>query len=238
MELSQKKITSRDNCYLNEDPSVVKDSFVVVADEIDDGFSGTIADVGCAAGAFPAYLSQRFCSANVFGVEYLESLRLKAEKDFPKLHFMHGDVTDKSSVNKKFDVITMLGVLCIFDDYAQVLTNVISWLNPKGKLILHNLISEYDIDVIVKHAPSSHQYSVDNLESGFNIISEKSLGLVCRENSANLVKVKPLRISVDIEQNIEDIIRSWTELDTHQIRQIYNALHIRQPQKIAVIEKC
>ena len=64
-----------------------------------------------------------------------------------------------------------------------------SWLKPKGKFILHNCISEYDIDVFVKYAPSNNSYSADNLESGWNIISEKSLRLVAEKNSADFATV-------------------------------------------------
>ena len=76
------------------------------------------------------------------------------------------------------------------------------------------------------------------MESGWNIISKKTLSLVCENNSAKLVKVKPFDISIDIEKNNEDLIRSWTELDAFSNKKIYNALHIRQPHKIAIIEKC
>ena len=226
-----------DYFYLTEDSSVVKDSFVAVADAIGDNYLGSIADVGCATGAFPVYLEKRFPSANVVGIEYLDSLCLKAEKDYKSLRFVRGDVTDKASVNERFDVITMLGVLCIFDDYEQVLQNVISWLKPKGRLILFNMISEYDIDVYVKYAPSSASYREDSLESGWNIISEKSLRLVCEKNSAKLRAVYPFIIGVDLEQKSDDVMRSWTEKDARHVRQTYNALHIRQPQKIALIEK-
>ena len=45
-------------------------------------------------------------------------------------------------------------------------------------------------------------------------------------------------VESDIEKNKEDLLRSWTELDTFSNKKIYNALHIRQPHKIAIIEKC
>ena len=66
------------------------------------------------------------------------------------------------------------------------------WLKPNGKLILHNMISEYDIDVFVKYSPSDDAYKADNLESGWNIISEKSLRLVVEKNSALItIGIKP-----------------------------------------------
>jgi 2-polyprenyl-3-methyl-5-hydroxy-6-metoxy-1,4-benzoquinol methylase len=134
-------------------------------------------------------------------------LRLKAVENNKSIRFINGDVTEKTSVNEKFDTITMMGVLCIFDNYEQIIHNVISWLKPKGRLIL------------------------------FNMISEKSLQLVCEKNLAELRTVNPFTIELDIKQKSDDLMRSWTEKDGNNIRQIYNATHIRQPFKLAIIEK-
>ena len=45
---------SYDAFHLNDDNKVIKDSFIVVAEEIPKSFKGKITDVGCAAGVFPA----------------------------------------------------------------------------------------------------------------------------------------------------------------------------------------
>ncbi len=226
-----------DKLYLNEDTSNVKDSFIAVANEIDSKFSGSIADIGCAVGAFPAYLKSRFPEAKITGIEYVNSLLDRAKENFSNIDFCYGDLLNRDSVNQKFDIITMLGVLCIFDNYEDAISNAISWLNPKGKIVMHNMISEYEIDVFIKYSKSSDSYNVNELESGWNVISEKSLSLVCEKNSAKLIETKPFKISVDIKPNQNDVMRSWTEFDRVGERQIYNALHIRQPQKIAIIEK-
>ena len=60
-----------DKLYLNEDTSNIKDSFIAVANEIDCKFSGSIADVGCAVGAFPAYLKQGFPKQKLLGLSML-----------------------------------------------------------------------------------------------------------------------------------------------------------------------
>ena len=139
---------SHDLFYLNENKINVKQSFIEVADTIDSKKFNSVADVGCAAGAFPNYLSKRFTQAEVVGIEYLQPLLNKAKENFPHISFLHGNVLEKTSIKRKFDVITMMGVLCIFDDYKLVLENVLSWLRPKGRLVLHNMVSEFDIDVL------------------------------------------------------------------------------------------
>ncbi|OUU62651.1 MAG: hypothetical protein CBC22_03940 [Alphaproteobacteria bacterium TMED62] len=227
---------THDEFYLSENNKSVKQVFVEVANIIEQGEFSSIADVGCATGAFPNYLKFRFPDANVIGIEYLESLLNKASKDFSNISFIKGNVLDRDSIKDKYDVVTMCGVLSIFDDYCHALDNVLSWVKPKGKLILHNMISEYDIDVFVKYKPSSLKVDYNELESGWNIISKKSLKLVAEKNNASLTLCKSFTLKVNLDKQ-KDIMRSWTEENISGEKDIFNALHIRQPHKIAVIEK-
>ena len=57
--------------------------------------------------------------AEITGIEYVEELLDKAKNDFPNISFLQGNVLEKKSIEKKFDVITLLGVLSIFDDYRM-----------------------------------------------------------------------------------------------------------------------
>ena len=225
-----------DEFYLFENNLNVKQSFVEVADEISLAGFASVADVGCATGAFPNYLKERFPDAEIVGIEYLQSLLVKAKNDFPLIEFNQGNVLDKTSVTPKYDVITMLGVLCIFDDYKSVIENVLSWLNPGGRLILHNMVSEFDVDVVIKYKNSSLETEPNGLESGWNIISEKSLSLVAEANGAKIVSSKPFRLTVELGKT-DDVMRSWTENNANGCRDIYNALHLRQPQRIVTIKK-
>ncbi len=225
-----------DEFYLSENSLEIKQSFVEVADEIDLENFASIADIGCATGAFPYYLKVRFPTVEVIGIEYLDSLLSKAKKEFPQIEFNKGNVLDNTSVSRKFDVITMLGVLCIFDDYKSVIENVLGWLNPGGRLILHNMVSEFDIDVIIKYKTSSLDSNLGSYESGWNVISEKSLSLVAGANNAEIVSSKPFHLQVDLQRK-DDVMRSWTEKNIHEKREIYNALHLRQPQRIVTIRK-
>ena len=104
----------------------------------------------------------------------------------------------------------MLGVLCIFDDYKLVIENILGWLNPGGRLILHNMVSEFDIDIIIKYKNSSLEANLDSYESGWNVISEKSLSLVAVANNAEVVSSKPFHLQVDLLK-ADDVMRSWTE---------------------------
>ena len=227
---------THDRIYFDKNTLVIKQSFADVASEISLMPCKSIADVGCAAGIFPWYLNKRFPEAEITGIEFSDSLIRKAKRDFPRVKFIKGDVNDRSSVNLKYDVITMLGVLSIFDNYKNVISNVISWLNPNGRLILHSMISDFDIDVIIKYKESSLNYDPKMLESGWNIISEKSLSLAALDNNAKIISSKPFSILMDLPKK-DDVLRSWTELNSDGSLRITNALHITQPQKIVTIQK-
>ena len=59
---------------------------------------------------------------------------------------------------------------------------------------------------------------------------------MANKNNAKLIFCKPFSLNVELNKK-EDLMRSWTENNTSGGKDIFNALHIRQPQKIAIIEK-
>ena len=227
---------THDNFYLGEDNLNIKQIFVEIADEMSLYHFDSVADVGCSTGAFPNYLQKRFPNTKIVGIDYMQSLLTKAKNDFPLLEFNHGNVLDIKSVTQKYDVITMLGVLGIFDDYKTVIENVLSWLSPNGILILKSMVSEFDIDVVIKYKNSSLNLDENSLESGWNIISEKSLSLVVDANNAKIISSKPFHLKVELDKQA-DVMRSWTEKNTNGGKDTYNALHVRQPHRIITIKK-
>ena len=98
------------------------------------------------------------------------------------------------------------------------------------------MISEYDIDVYVKYSRSAKVFDEKNVETGWNILSKKSLALAAQNCGAILTDVKTFEISKDLEKKKNDPLRSWTELSDNK-RSIFNGLHLRQPQCIAIIKK-
>ena len=69
-----------------------------------------------------------------------------------------------------------------------------------------------------------------------NIISRKSLDLFAEKNGARLVSCEDFSIGIDLHKQ-KDVMRSWTENNLSGNKDLFNALHIRQPYKIVVIEK-
>ena len=83
---------THDAFYLHESKGLPKESFVRVSDLIEEWATQrgqstfTVADWGCAVGAFPDYLSQRFSSARVVGYEVRPDLVAEATVRYPTLH--------------------------------------------------------------------------------------------------------------------------------------------------------
>ena len=99
------------------------------------------------------------------------------------------------------------------------------------------MISKFDYDIFVKYASSTERaFSSRELESGWNIISEKSLKFISVGHNAKLISCEKFTISTDLQPQ-GDVMRSWTEKNAMGNREIFNATHLRQPHKIAVIEK-
>lgn len=92
-----------------------------------------IADVGCATGAFPAFLMKQLPDSDITALELLPELVAEAKLRHPQLSIRTGSVLDSEVFDREsFDVITALGVLSIFDDVQDVLVNLRNCLKPGG----------------------------------------------------------------------------------------------------------
>ena len=214
-----------------------KDSFKRVADLISNykdinSKKLTIADIGCAAGQFPAYLTKRFENDNIIGYEYVEELVSAAKTFYPEIKFKKASVLDKSAISSSsLDVITLLGVLSIFDDIEPILSNISHWIKPNGRVYMHGMFNPFDIDVFIKYRDSK-KYAENIFEPGWNIISQSSITRILEKNNVKLVKFHEFKISCDIKKNSDDPVRSWTEKLKNGERQIVNGICLKQPQFI------
>src|SRR3989344_3249289 len=92
-----------------------------------------ILDVGCATGDFLYYLSTIYPNAELWGVDILSKLIVKAEREVPMAKFFVGDIfSGRNLKGKKFDFVFMNGVHPVvtpdessFDDYKIWLNNLL-----------------------------------------------------------------------------------------------------------------
>lgn len=231
---------THDALYANEYKNApIKESFVFLGDRL-EGLRNkelVLGDIGCAAGLLPSYLASRFEKFSVMGYEYSEELLDIAKKQYPHISFHALDVCDEKAIPEaSLDIITMSGVLSIFDDYERIIKNLYKWLRPNGRILIFGLFNPYDLDVFVKYKHSEEEISVD-LESGWNIISQASIGKVLDNIGDVEHRFDRFEISIDIPKNQNDAVRSWTEKDSHGFRNIVNGLCLQQPQSLLVIDK-
>ena len=226
---------THDKFYIKEANSApVKEAFKMIADNISDLNIKNEAllkfgDLGCAAGSLPNYINSRYPNLDVSGYEYSDDLLVTAKKTYPNIKFKKADVTDSNSIeSNSLDIITMSGVLCIFDNAQEIILNLLNWIKPNGRILIFNMFNSYDLDVFIKY---KHSYETmdDGLESGWNIISQKSVSNFLEEKNVKNYKFIKFTMPFDIPKNNSDNVRSWTEKDKNMDRSIVNGLNIIQP---------
>lgn len=231
-------VRTHDELYLNIDPlDPPKDSFVQVGNLIDEWLKGnsgvaSIVDMGCATGALLNYLGKRFPDQDISGYEYLETLIEAGQKNYPNIKITQASIFDRNKISaSSLDVITVLGVISIFDDIEPLVKNLAYWIKPGGKILLHGMFNPFDVDVFVKYR-KSEEHGDGPLEAGWNVVSQKTITKMFVEAGAGRVQFHEFKISVDLAQNTNDPLRSWTEKLEDGSRQIVNATCLKQPQFI------
>jgi ubiquinone/menaquinone biosynthesis C-methylase UbiE len=232
---------THDNFYAKEAKrGAVKDIFRMIGDNIEslaDHASLKIGDIGCATGDLPFYLASRFPESSVTGYEFLDSLLNTAREVYPELNFMKADITQRGSLpDASHDVLSVAGVISIFDDVEPVFDNLLHWVKPGGRVLVMGMFNPHDLDVYVKYKLSSDGCE-EGLESGWNIVSQASVGMMLRKRGVMDYRFHPFEIGTDLEPRADDPVRSWTEIDATGRRHIFNGLNIRQPFHLLEINR-
>ena len=227
---------THDKFYLNETyKSNPKEYYKLTRNEIEKDFNLTSAskrisllDIGCETGSFLYYLRTCYPNISLSGMDVLPELLARVNDGINKggggeIQTFCCDISDKNTLpQKKFYIITMLGVITIFDDYKSVLNNVMSMLQDNGKMYLFSMFNPEDVDVLVRCRKSN-----DNgpWERGWNCFSLTSIKHYCEENNWNC-EVIPFRMPFEIPRHPDDPLRSWTE-ETKDGLMIINGIQLR-----------
>ena len=231
-----------DSFYANEMNHSPKQSFLSVKDliirnAIDNNKKEIkVLDIGCASGDFPAFLSDSLDDRfTITGMEFLDTLISVANERYPKLKIFQGSIEDANCIEKEtYDIITVLGVISIFDELDTIISNLINWIKPNGRIFIHGMFNPDPIDVLIKYRESSFLFSDEKFENGWNVISQKSFKNIAIKNGALDVIYHDFELAIDLPKQ-HDPVRSWTERLEGGKRQIINGLCLRQPQFIAEI---
>lgn len=238
-----------DTLYIADPPEKVKSVYNQVGDLIDHQINAKtnnnsqinnfkLCDMGCATGDFASYLLKRFSKLEVIGIDYHVELIEQAKKNYQKffanrLEFKEGSILESKILpSANLDILTVLGVLSMFDEIEIPLKNCAQWLKPGGLLVIFNMFNSFDIDVLLRFK----RLEKKTLEVGWNIFSEK---LVIEK--ASLFGFENFTFH-DFDVNFErlphsnDPLRSWTVLVDGR-KKMLNGLNILHPFKILTCTK-
>jgi len=190
-----------------------------------------ILDIGTASGELPVYLQRSLNIRNkLYAFDNSDNLINNAKERFSKenIEFFVDDVK-KFNLNKKFDVITMVGVLTIFEDYKLVLKNVLKHLKYNGILILVSIFNDYDIEVKLKFRTKNKEY----WQSGYNLFPISFIENFLGKNGYK-IKHREHIMPFDIKES-KDSIRAWTVYCNNK-RMLFNGLNLLYNLKVVIVE--
>ena len=253
-------VRTHDYLYLNEnryqDPKQLHleiVDYIKFAESNDNNLNvSSILDAGCAAGEFAYLLNKKFSNTQISGFDVLQELVNKARKEVLGVNFFEANILDSTAAEENsFDVVTCVGVLSIFDDFRDIISNLIHWTKPGGYVFIHSLFSDYPFDVRVQYN-ASNDYGKGVLETGWNIFSKESISAFLEsvinrkseeegsggggEGLIESFVFYDFNIKRELEKK-SDLIRSWTFYDERGDLKITNGLNMLQPHAILQIRK-
>lgn len=219
---------THDKFYLKEDyKSTPKEYFKFVFSEMKkdnlDIENKTILDIGCATGDFLYYVKNQTGNEKLTGMDIMPELLEKVDEG---INTIEGNIADKSTIPKKtFDIVSMLGVMGIFDNLEKIIDNVMTLVNTErgGCFYLFGGFNPEDLDVIIKSKNSKKDD--DHWETGWNTFSLYSIEKYCKQKGYSYAAL-PFYLEIDIPKHEDDPLRSWTVPMADGRRMVINGLQL------------
>ncbi len=143
----------------------------------------SLIDLGTASGDFIYFLDQqRKYQNNIFyGVEkekYLIDLSKFRKNN--KIFFINSDFTKKKfQLKKKFDYVTCLGTINLFDDVNYLFQKMFRLCKKNGQIFIYDIFNHDPINLRLK---VNYELEKNNLwHTQFNCFSEKYIRKLCRK---------------------------------------------------------
>ena len=198
-----------------------KDYFFFITDLIEKDFDLSkknptqlkkirLIDIGCSTGDFAHFFLKKYPTIDYLGIDTISKLLKKAKIDLPRYKFQRGDIVNlKNLKNKKFDVVCMLAVHSIWDEFEKWLNNIINLTSINGKAYVWGIFNPENLDVLVKMRKSDKNFANNHWESGWNMWS---INTISQYLTKKRIKFKFHRW--DILRNLpkkSDPMRSYTQ---------------------------
>lgn len=219
-------VRTHDAIYLKENYKLnPKEYYKFIKAEIEKKFAGksmSILDVGCETGSFLHYLHKSFPNAKLTGMDVMQELLDEVNLPDIGANTIKCDISNSACIpDKKYDVITMMGVLGIFDDYKVVLDNLMSMIKNNGIVYIFSCFNPENVDMLMRCRMSGD----DGVwEKGWNVFSLASLKKHCEANGWKF-DIKDFHMPFRIKKNKNDILRSWT-VDINGELSVINGLQL------------
>jgi|TARA_B100001964_G_C14197718_1_gene584237 ubiquinone/menaquinone biosynthesis C-methylase UbiE len=221
-------VYKKTHVYQDVDYEKPKYVFSVLGDKIEKVVSCTekltMLDVGGASGAFCHYIGKRFSSKiETICVEFDEELCHIGRENVQECRFICGDANNMDMIRTNtVNIVTMIGVLSIFDNFKPSLSECFRVVVPGGNVFVFGKFNEYDIDILLRYRYCNN----DIWNRGWNLFSKYSIDTFLRERTdIKKWSYEKFRFPFDLEKK-DDPIRSWTEINTRGERIFKNGLNM------------
>lgn len=238
-EFSKNNRLADEGIYLNEDryakpKEVFKESVKFIQNK--DNRYKTLIDIGCATGEFIYFLRNSIPNIKYSGSDISKKLIERAKENIKGCKFFVDDINKSIKEPKmKYDIITCLGTLQIFDDIELPLNNLLRLLNHKGRIIIQGSFNDNPVDVITRYRIAGDQK--ENWQSGWNLYCEQSYNKVLNSSK---YKLSYNWYNFDMPFGIkktDDAMRAWTiKTEKNNFQQV-NGLSQLVTKKFLVIDK-
>ena len=194
----------KDNSVYNNKKIIIKDYFKEIKKLVFDQkkINVELCDVGCASGDFINFVKKT--NLNAIGIDKSKKLLQKAKKKNPGIKFYSFDLKKSINLKRKFDIVTCLGTMTIFDNWKLPLKNLFKLCKKNGNIILYDPINIYGVDTILRY------YNGKTWLSGFNLLSKKTIKKIIKDinkkSIINFIKFTPNLIL----KRKKDPMRSWS----------------------------
>jgi len=221
-------VYNKTHVYREVDYENEKYIFSVLGDKIEKIVScrdrATLLDVGGASGAFCYYIGRRFFrKIDTICIEHDKELCQIGRGRVQGCSFICGDANHMDMIeNDAVDIVAMIGVMTIFDDFKPSLSECLRVAKPGSNVFIFGQFNEYDIDVLVRYRYSNN----DIWNRGWNIFSKYSIDTFLRTRTdIENWRYEKFMLPFDLDKK-DDPIRSWTETNVRGERVFKNGLNL------------
>lgn len=189
--------------------------------------AGRLLDIGCATGELMSYLSARFPDLSLTGTDVFDELLETGRRLLPTASFEKASVLElPDSFHQRFDFVTAIGVMSIFDEHQLELfwKNILDATKPGGFIAVLSPLNEYGIDAVIRHR-KRQDGAVGEWEAGWNVFSVETVREVLSRHGQEQVNIERFVFKPTLLPR-EDRIRTWTLPTRDNPHQLTNGLKL------------